>query len=171
MIVIVRPLLLLLCLYVPPQPGLVQDRAVRALFADLLRLGGYGRWDTERAAFLVRTDDGEYRCLLWPATREFHHERFSGRIPEGTVAVVHTHPEATPGGSVGDIMTAQALRLPMFVLTRNHIYQVTSSGGNEEVVRVPMWALPLLGERHCEDFRVGQAPHGSVQRLRRVGRM
>jgi hypothetical protein len=132
-----------------PRPVLHEQPAVRALFADLVRLGGYGRWNTERAAFLVRNPGGDVRCLLWPPTREFARERFEGRIPDGTIAIVHTHPEETPMGSPGDLRTAQTLGLPLFILTRNHIYQVTPDGKNEEVLQAAVWAARSATTARC----------------------
>jgi len=136
-------------LAIPITDDFLNDRAIRGYFADLLRLGGYGHWSTERAAFLVRTETGDVRCVLWPAGGELNREHFSGKVPDGAVAIVHTHPEQTPRGSTGDHHLSQTYGVPIFVLTPRNIYLVTPAQPNVPVVEGRMWAIEVLGERKC----------------------
>lgn len=132
----------------PAVTELVQDRVVRSLFADLLRLGGYGHRDTELAAFLVRDPGDVYRCVMWPS-RSYQRSEFRGRIPLGTVAIVHTHRNSGPQGTVDDGLTARRLRLPVYVLTLNAVYVVTPEGENVPVVQEKRWAAAARGNERC----------------------
>jgi len=125
------------------------DPVVRSLFADLLRLGGYGYVNTERAAFLIREANGDYRCALWTMTGRWKRERFSGVVPAGTVAVVHTHPNRTPLGSPSDRRTSLVLKVPVFILTRENVYVITGDGANVALVQARVWATALSGEDRC----------------------
>lgn len=124
--------------------GFFQEPTVRSLFADLLREGGYGRWNTERAAFLIREDTGQYRCILWPAERGFYRESFHGAMPEGTVAIIHTHPGHLPDASTNDQRTAMRTGVPIFTLTPLNINLTTTKGENVAIVANRWWA-PVSG--------------------------
>jgi hypothetical protein len=132
-----------------PPPDLFENPVIRSLFADLLRLGGFGQVNTERAAFLVRDANGEYRCVLWPATLGFKRERFSGIVPAGTVALFHTHPNQSPFGSVSDQRASLILKVPVFTLTRRSIYVITGRSENIAIVRGRVWAT-LSPEQRCQ---------------------
>ena len=64
------------------------DPHVLVLFSDVLTRGLV--WDdyAESAAFIVRENDGSYRCLMWPQTNQFQKQTFNGGMPAGTVAIV-----------------------------------------------------------------------------------
>ncbi len=104
-------------LAIPINDELLNDPTIRGYFADLLRQGGFGHWKTERAAFLVRDE-----------------------IPDGTVAIIHTHPAELPLGSTGDQRTAVKLSVPIFVLTPLNIYLITPRGVSVPVVENRPWA-------------------------------
>jgi hypothetical protein len=127
-------------LAIPITDDFLNEHVLRAYFADVLRLGGYGHWHTERAAFIVREENGQYRCVAWPLDGGFHRQQFRGSIPDRTVAIVHTHPAELPIGSNQDARTAKALSVPIFVLTPLNIYLVTSRGENVPVVENRIWA-------------------------------
>src|SRR5258706_13878156 len=79
-------------LAIPINDELLNDTTIRGYFADLLRQGGFGHWKTERAAFLVRDEDGQYRCIGWPWDGRPQRQEFHGTIPEGTLAITTTPP-------------------------------------------------------------------------------
>ncbi len=85
-------------------------------YAQLLADGGYGRWNHERAAFLIREDDGTLTLEPWPS-REFRHASFRGVIPARTIAILHTHPASAPSPSARDRAEARRLGLPVVVIT------------------------------------------------------
>lgn len=135
------------------------DATVRAIFGEVLRQGGLGRRNTESAAFLIREETGEYRCVAWPVDGGFRRQRFTGTIPDRTVAIVHTHPEASRSGSVVDQKTAISVGIPIFVLTRRNIYVVTAGGENVPIVLGKMW----MPKRDAQSRCTGSLPHALVQ--------
>jgi hypothetical protein len=126
-------------LAIPITNEFTSDATIRAYFADLIRKGGYGMWDTERAAFLVREANGGYGCVGWPFAGGFHTQHFDGSAPDGTVAIVHTHPRRLPMPSRGDALTAIEFSVPIFVITPRNIYLVSSRGETIVVVENAPW--------------------------------
>ena len=125
------------------------DPHVLVLFSDVLTRGLV--WDdyAESAAFIVRENDGSYRCLMWPQTNQFQKQTFNGGMPAGTVAIVHTHPQNAPLPSQGDIEVAQRLHVPNYVLTRTNITAADPiSGSAVDVVR--HWVWLQKGDGRCE---------------------
>jgi len=133
---------------------------IRGYFADVLRQGGFGHWKTERAAFLVREESGEYRCVAWPSYGRLHRQEFRGAIPERTVAIIHTHSSKMPLGSSGDAQTAIQLSVPIFVLTPLNIYMITPRGASVLVVENRPWATSASSSTRCT------APNGRASRQR-----
>jgi hypothetical protein len=125
---------------VPTSAKFLDDPLVRAYFVDILRQGGFGHWKTERAAFIVRDDNSHYRCVAWPSDGRLYRQEFHGRIPPGTVAIVHTHPSELPDASVGDRATAVRMSLPIFVLTPLNINVITIEGASIPIFRNRQWA-------------------------------
>jgi hypothetical protein len=130
--------------------GLFFHTDVRAYLADLLRLSGGGYRHTERAAFLVIDEGGEFRCLLWPYHNGFARERFSGRIPAGTVAIAHTHPNSARHPSVRDRTEAMRLLIPFLIVSRDDIYGISSHGEVVTVVEKKRWSEPIEKRARCE---------------------
>ena len=124
---------------IPITDEFLNHPVIRGFSFDLLRQGGFGRWETERAAFLVLEENGQYRCVAWPWSGGIHRQEFRGSIPDRTVAIIHTHPKYMPLGSAGDQRTARMLSVPIFVLTPTNIYLVTTAGKNVPVVSNRLW--------------------------------
>jgi hypothetical protein len=89
---------------------------VRACFEQVLKGGGYGHLPFESAAFLIAKDGG-YECAVWPRSIAFHSQSWPGRMPESTVAIIHSHPAELPDPSWRDVRLAERLRIPIFVVT------------------------------------------------------
>ena len=115
-------------------------------FQSLLRAAGYGRLGVERAGFLV-LDGDHFRLELWPPTQKFHSEEWSGRIPMGTVAVVHTHPPDLPAPSLQDRMEAQRVGLPIIVVTTISISVAMEDGRVHRLVLSPSAPHALQSQR------------------------
>jgi hypothetical protein len=99
------------------------EKDALSLFADLLgKAAKTGDPDGEMAAFLVREQDGRLRCLLWPRLGRRRSEAFTGLLPLGVIAVVHTHPGVMPEPSRNDRTEAKRLGLPIYVLTRRTVF-------------------------------------------------
>jgi len=79
------------------------------------RMGSFDR--TERAAFIVDRGDGIIQCVLWPATYERERATFTGAVPQGTVAIIHTHPGNSPWPSNNDMALARRLGIPVYAMT------------------------------------------------------
>jgi proteasome lid subunit RPN8/RPN11 len=112
---------------------------VRVYFAEVFEKGGFGMRQSERAAFIVADESGGYQCVAWPFDNGFREQRFSGRIPKGTVAIVHTHPHQYPFPSDDDRETALRFSLPVIVLTPHKITLVTARGTRLLVVEDERW--------------------------------
>lgn len=125
-----------------PSIHLAKDPAVLSIFADVLRLGGAGYRETERAAFLVIDETGHYRCLDWPFRNGHQRQVFGGDIPPFTVAIVHTHPKSSRRPSPADARTATALGVPVFVLTPRDVWVATPEGESVPVVTNEPWPPP-----------------------------
>lgn len=128
----------------PALAELAKDPIVHAYFADLLRQGDYGFSLTESAAFLVREESGAYRCDAWTYDGGMARHTFRGLMPDGTVAIMHTHPKERPHASADDFRTAMTLWIPIFVLTPTNIFVVTPRGESETIVANQKW-WPVSG--------------------------
>lgn len=93
------------------------DAGASQCFADLLKAGGYGMRDQERAAFLIVRDDGSTGCMMWPKSNGYQSEHWDGPIPARAYAIAHTHPRAKPLPSVHDVDEARRLSIPIYVVT------------------------------------------------------
>jgi proteasome lid subunit RPN8/RPN11 len=114
-----RVLMLLLALNGPKEEIACND-AVLAQAWTLLAAARYGQSARERAAFVV-FDGRTFSFVSWPDHASPYAARYAGAIPQHTVAIVHTHPNARPLPSPEDEETARRLGLPVYVLTRTMI--------------------------------------------------
>ncbi len=96
--------------------------------------------ESETAAFIVAEEGGHFRCVAWPFYGGRRVQHFPGRIPEGTVGIVHTHPNHLPFPSQHDSTTAIRLGLPIIVLTTYNIVVATAEGQTIPVVRGESWS-------------------------------
>ena len=125
------------------------DPIVLGFFADVLRNGGLGYRKSESAAFLVRESDGTHRCVTWPFTREVQMQRFEGTAPDGTIAIIHTHPESLPDPSSGDRRVAMAAGVPVFVVTRRAIVGARADGSVHAVIEGRLWSSDVKAPQRC----------------------
>jgi hypothetical protein len=101
---------------------------VQACFDHLFRAAYFGRANYERAAFLVLERGGTLSCRDWPATFSFRSEHWTGAVPDGTVAIAHTHPARMRQPSVADIDSARGAGVPVFVISEGWIAMAASDG-------------------------------------------
>ena len=116
----------------------LREPAVRDELHALVAQSGFGRMDVEVAAFLVRDGDS-WSVVPWTATRRFREQQFTGVVPRGTVAIVHTHPQSLPSPSSGDRHQASRLGIPVVVLTPRSIIVAKPSGAEDVFVRGIFW--------------------------------
>jgi len=123
------------------------DPEVLALLQDLAARGAYQPDDVEVAAFIVLKADGGVSCLLWPSSMSVRSAHYQGRIPEGTVAIAHTHPGYAPQASRGDVDQSKRIGLPIYVLTRRELSVVDpSSGERVALIEGKSW-IRSMGKR------------------------
>lgn len=111
-------------------PDVIDDPRVRDGFRRLLQRSRYG-FDAEQAAFLVRRADGSLTLVDWQYGGERNEATWQGAFPEGTIAIVHTHPCWLPMPSGIDKATARRSHVPVYVLTR---LRITRTSGDEPAV-------------------------------------
>jgi proteasome lid subunit RPN8/RPN11 len=92
----------------------------------------------EQGAFIVRTEQGLLYFVTWPPSEEMDRLRWHGRFPNGTIAIVHTHPSWAREASKPDTRTARRAGIPVYVVTRSRISRTT--GGESTVVVEGDWA-------------------------------
>ena len=96
-------------------------------YARLNALAALTRYQSERAAFLVRGPDGRLTIVPWPPGDRAE-ASYVGRIPQRCLAVIHTHPAASPQPSKQDVSEAQRIGLPIVVITPQSVTVATPEG-------------------------------------------
>lgn len=97
--------------------------------------------DVEVAAFVVRRPgSGAVALVHWPNQRRFRTAQWRGAVPEGVIAVIHTHPHRIPLPSPADAAEARKLGLPFYVVSRGALAVVHPDGAVERASVVP-WLL------------------------------
>lgn len=130
--------------------------AMMPLLSDLAARGGFGVASTEHAAFIIEDDDGEPRCLLWPFSAEFQEATWEGPLPDGVVAIAHTHPRCCRQISAGDRKQAARLGLPVIAVSMGTLSVVDEQGeilANQRRVR---WGRHARAEMTCQELSVEQ---------------
>src|SRR6266550_1492511 len=109
-------------------PAVLGDHSTLIWFSHLVSRSFSGFVTSESAAFLVMQADGTIGCIDWPSTHQFKQARWSGPLPDGVVAMAHTHPLSSPQPSTDDVKAAMRTRLPTFVLTPKLITVIHADG-------------------------------------------
>lgn len=110
--------------------------AVRGVFATFMKFSGNRADDLEHAAFLVRDGDGNLSCVQWPYANWERARTYGGVIPEGTVAIIRVQSWREQRPLPEDVTLSVRSGLPIYTLTRWHIYAVDpASGQTEQIVR------------------------------------
>lgn len=106
------------------------------LFAELLERAKHLPAERESAAFLVRDSDNGLYLIRWPESTSARQSTYRGRIPAGTIAIAHTHPELTHlrMPSAHDAALARHTGLDIYVITHAEIWVARGATGN--VVRI-----------------------------------
>ena len=119
---------------------------VAAAFNTLLRKAAFGQLGEERAGFLI-IENGRFRLVMWTPTHQFHAEQWQGRIPAGTVAVVHTHPPAQPMPSAHDRAEARRVGIPILVVTNGSVALATEDGKIQHWMTEGGWRVAYTDRR------------------------
>ena len=128
-----------------------ENPAVLAALQDL-GVRGFHRFDQrEVAAFIVKDDKGLISCLMWPHSAALRSEHYLGVIPNGTVAIAHTHPLRAAEPSRGDVAESKRIGLPIYVITRWCLYAVDPASGDQvRLIYLKDWARPVGSSRGCK---------------------
>lgn len=122
-----------------PLRDLVKNPELLRIASDLERLAPLDHQQWEIAAFIVQRGE-HFDCLIWPPKFRSFSVTFRGSAPEGTVAIVHTHPRRAYEPSVDDIALAQRVALPVYVLTPFNITVASAGGRVSSVVTSRYWS-------------------------------
>lgn len=110
---------------------------------------------TERAAFVIRNPSGGFSFQRWPFDPMAYQASYHGVIPDGTVAIIHTHPRGRVYPSANDQVAAARTGFPVYVLTR---WRITKTDGESmETVWLGNWAMRLTkrsAHSPCVDGRL-----------------
>ena len=132
---------------------LATSESGRAAFNEVLRQGWWGFTRTERAVFVISREDGTFGCVAWPAHHVEGSEMFYGRIPDATVAIIHTHPLEWPLPSLQDRAEADRLGIPIYVVTPRRVTKALPGERRAvEVARNPRWLTgSSIDNFRCEE--------------------
>src|SRR5262249_16808247 len=100
-------------------------------FYDLWKETGFGTDPaaTERAVWIIRSEQGGIHFHRWPASGERSKEIWVGDLQKNLVAQAHTHPaKKDPKPSVGDCGLSKKINLPIYTISGNGIWKVTPDG-------------------------------------------
>jgi hypothetical protein len=108
----------------------VMASSIQGLALQLFEQSGDAEHEGERAAFVVLGPGGRLELIPWPAPpRNIRSVNWTGAMPAGVVAVMHTHPSTVPRPSGQDLAEARRLSLPFYVVSRTSLCVAASDGG------------------------------------------
>jgi proteasome lid subunit RPN8/RPN11 len=117
------------------QIELAHDPVIVDFCRVLLRKAAAERF-REQGAFVVRTPEGMLYFVAWPPSAEKDILRWYGRFPDGTIAILHTHPPTQPHASELDMKAARGAGIPIYMITPRGV-EKTTGGPSELVLRLP----------------------------------
>ncbi len=117
-------------------PDLLDDPDVLSYCRALVQRSAAKDFD-EHGAFVVRTPEGRHYFVEWPSNGSSNVLIWRGRVPEGVVAIVHTHPPLRYTPSKFDAAAARRFGVPVYILTPRRIIRTT--GDKPEVVKIGRW--------------------------------
>ena len=153
--------------------GLVQQSL--PCLRSILERSLYGASDREAAAWLVApaAPGGEVTCIAWPSSDGKGEARWSGPLPAGVLAQVHSHPVRSGTGqtwtrrpSSADCEVARRLGIPVLAVTPGSVYECRPADGAIVPLLRAGWdratpselpALPASAETRLAGFRAPAA--------------
>src|SRR5688572_27134301 len=94
--------------------------SVRELCYKLWKSTNFGFNDkqAERAAWILRDNDGRYRWQEWDNREEHNAATWKRPVPDGVVALIHTHPAfGNPKPSKQDMLVAKRIKAPVYTVS------------------------------------------------------
>jgi JAB domain-containing protein similar to deubiquitination enzymes len=92
---------------------------ISSCFDELFAHAYYGHADYESAAFLILNNDKSIGCREWRPSFAFRTAQWTGSVPDGTIAIAHTHPQRLRRPSRQDLKTAADAGVPVIVVTQS----------------------------------------------------
>lgn len=133
-----RRAVLLVALVATPFPARA-DAFLHASFVRLLEAAGRGLSPTEAAAWLVVGPGGRGELVPWPRSSRRRGQSWGRRPPEGTVALLHTHPaDGSPRPSERDRRAARVLGVPVYTISVWGVFRADPDGA-VVAVSSPAW--------------------------------
>jgi hypothetical protein len=120
-------------------PRKIDDATVAAFADEMLERAGIAD-EIEHAAFIAAGSDGTMRLVHWLGNRAFREAHWNGPLPDGVVAVIHTHPHRSPLPSRQDAFEARRLGMPFYVVSRASLSVAEPDGRIRRAARIP-WLL------------------------------
>ncbi len=123
-----------------PEARRLLEADLRTPAFRLWELAGFGLDRSEHAAWVVATDAG-LAWRAWPWDRRDLQARWSGPIPAGAIAIVHTHPAVVdPEPSETDCATAARLGVAVYTVSRRGIWKAEPAGLVQRIGDERWWA-------------------------------
>jgi hypothetical protein len=98
---------------------------------DLWKRTEYG-WNSkqsEKAAWIIRDRDGKIRWMEWDSAPEHRAATWKYEVPEGVIALIHTHPALTdPKPSRQDVRVAKQIKASVYTLSAFGIWRAAPNG-------------------------------------------
>jgi len=123
---------------------LLDNREVEAHAFRLFESSGFGSVSTEHSMWVI-SKDGEYSFIVWPWSAAAGKETWKGPVPDGAVAIIHTHPSSkserpSPDDhDLADGKQSKSIRMPVYVLHRNGIWKAVPGARDPVQVRGSQW--------------------------------
>lgn len=113
--------------------GELCDPEIVRAYARLNAAAAMGRYASEWAGFVVRKPNGRVDVILWPSGEDLK-ATYKGPMPQGCVAVMHTHPARAPRPSRQDLAEASRIGLPIVVITPEAVTVARPDATAEELL-------------------------------------
>ena len=105
---------------------LTADPVVHQAIVEMLGKTRNGFSHLEEAVFIIRDADGRTTTVEWPQTEIPDSATWLGPIPDGAIAIAHTHPNWKPRPSGIDMATARTARMPVYVVTQSQLWETAA---------------------------------------------
>ena len=129
------------------------DKRMVEAFGKAWRRSGNGSSALEGVVLILRMADGGYSGREMGSTNE--HKRFTFRWHPATIAIVHTHPNASdPKPQDEDIVVADKYQVPVFTITNRGMYvydpgtrKISRVMGNLDWLEASNWSQRLFAKQ------------------------
>ncbi|HSE39537.1 MAG TPA: hypothetical protein VLH08_02125 [Acidobacteriota bacterium] len=111
-------------------------------FFELFSDSAFGYEQTESAGWIIQWNE-QYILSKWPKMDEKYKQVWNQLIPEGVVAIAHTHPTSDiQKPSDKDVALAKAIKLPVYTICKAGIFKASPDGA---ITRIQPrdWFKPL----------------------------